>query len=111
VDDVSLDEQKVLSETVTYIIGFVTMYLLTLMAATLLISLTGSGDFVTNFTAVLSCISNVGPGLEGVGPTCTFHFYDGFSKFVLALVMVAGRLELSTFFILFSRFFWDPYRV
>lgn len=110
VDDVSLDEQKVLSETVTYIIGFVTMYFLTLMAATILISVTGEGDFVTNFTAVLSCISNVGPGLEGVGPTCTFHFYDGFCKFVLALVMVAGRLELSTFFILFSRFFWDPYR-
>lgn len=111
VNDVSVDEQKVLSETVTYIIGFVTTYFITILAGTLLVSVTGCGDPVTNFTAVLSCISNVGPGLEGVGPVCTYSFYDNFCKFVLSLVMVAGRLELSTFFILFSRFFWDPSRV
>ena len=60
---------------------------------------------------MLSCISNVGPGFGGVGPVCTYSFYDSFSTAVLSLVMVAGRLELSTFFILFSRFFWDPNRV
>jgi trk system potassium uptake protein TrkH len=60
---------------------------------------------------VLTCISNVGPGLDGVGPAATFSFYDSFCKFVLSLVMVAGRLELSTFFIMFTRFFWDPNRV
>ena len=111
VNDVAVGDQKLSTDTMTHIIGFVTLYVLTLSAGTLLISLTGQGDPVTNFTAVLSCISNVGPGLDGVGPTCTYSFYGSFSKFVLSLVMVAGRLELSTFFILFSRFFWDPYRV
>lgn len=111
VKDVSLDRQKVLSETVTYIIGFVTMYFLTLILATFLISIPGEGNLVTNLTATLSCISNVGPGLDSVGPVFTYHFYDGFSKFILSMVMIAGRLELSTFFILFSRFFWDPNRV
>ncbi len=111
VRDVSLDSQKVLSETVTYIIGFVTMYFITLILATLLISIPGNGNLVTNLTATLSCISNVGPGLDSVGPVFTYHFYDGFSKFVLSMVMIAGRLELSTFFIIFSRFFWDPHRV
>ena len=111
VRDVSLDSQKVLSETVTYIIGFVTMYFITLILATFLISIPGNGNLVTNLTATLSCISNVGPGLDSVGPVFTYHFYDGFSKFVLSMVMIAGRLELSTFFIIFSRFFWDPHRV
>jgi len=104
-------EMKVLSETVTYIIGFVTMYFLTLILATFLISIPGEGNLVTNLTATLSCISNVGPGLDSVGPVFTYHFYDGFSKFILSMVMIAGRLELSTFFIIFSRFFWDPNRV
>lgn len=111
VRDVAVDRQKVLPETVTYIIGFVSMYIITLLVGTLLVSVTGQGDLVTNFTAALTCISNVGPGLESVGPVCNFHFYDGFSKFVLSMIMIAGRLELSTFFIIFSRFFWDPHRV
>ena len=111
VNDIAIGEQKIYSATLTHITAFVTLYLLTLMAGTFLISITGSGDLVTNFTAVLSCISNVGPGLGGVGPVCTYSFYDAFSTSVLSLVMVAGRLELSTFFILFSRFFWDPNRV
>ena len=111
VHDVSIGRQKVMSETVTYIIGFVTMYFITLIVGTFLISVTGQGNLVTNLTAALSCISNVGPGLDSVGPVCTYHFYNGFSKLVLSLVMIAGRLELSTFFILFSRFFWDPNRV
>lgn len=111
VNDISIGDQKIYSATLTHITAFVTLYLLTLMAGTFLISITGSGDLVTNFTAVLSCISNVGPGLGGVGPVRTYSFYDGFSTSVLSLVMVAGRLELSTFFILFSRFFWDPNRV
>ena len=111
VNDISIGEQKVLSGTLTHIIAFVTLYLLTLGAGTVLISVTGGGDIVTNFTAVLSCISNVGPGFGGVGPVCTYSFYDSFSTAVLSLIMVAGRLELSTFLIVFSRFFWDPNRV
>ncbi len=111
VNDISMDAQKILSETITYIIGFVTLFIFTLTAGTFLVSLTGQGDLVTNFTATLSCISNVGPGLGGVGPTSTFAFYSAFSKFVLSIVMIAGRLELSTFFILFSTYFWRPNRI
>ena len=111
VSDVTLDRRKVLPETLTYIIGFLTMYLITLIVATLLIALPDQGNALTNFTAVLSCISNVGPGLDGVGPIYTYEFYNNFSKFVLSMVMIAGRLELSTLFIIFTRFFWNPSKV
>ena len=111
VSDVTLDRRKVLPETLTYIIGFLTMYLLTLIVATFLIALPDQGNALTNFTAVLSCISNVGPGLDGVGPVYTYGFYSNFSKFVLSMVMIAGRLELSTLFIIFTRFFWNPSKV
>ena len=111
VDDVGLDGHKLLPETITYIVGFITMYVMTLGAGILLITLTGDGNIITNFTAVLTCISNVGPGFDAAGPTCNFDFYCDFSKTVLSLIMIAGRLELSTFFIIFSRFFWDPNRI
>ena len=87
------------------------MYIITLITATLLISLSGQGDIITNFTATLSCISNVGPGLEKVGPICTYSFYSGFNTFVLAIVMIAGRLELVTLFVVFSKYFMNPNRV
>ena len=111
VKDVSIDRHKLLPETLTYIVGFVSMYIITLLTATLLISLGSQGDLITNFTATLSCISNVGPGLKAVGPVCTYSFYNGFNTFVLAIVMIAGRLELVTLFVVFSKFFINPNRV
>ena len=111
VDDIRYNGRKMMPETLTYIMTFMTTYMLTLAAGTLLISLTGDGNAVSNFTAVLTCISNVGPGLDLVGPECNFHFYSAFSKYVLSLVMIAGRLELSTFLIIFTRYFRHPDRV
>lgn len=111
VDDIRYNGRRMMPETLTYIMTFMTTYLLTLVAGTLLISLTGEGNLVSNFTAVLTCISNVGPGLDMVGPECNFHFYSTFSKYVLSFIMLAGRLELSTFFIIFTRYFWKPDRV
>ena len=111
IKDVSIDRKKLLPETVTYMVGFVIIYILTLASSTILISLFGHGDMITNFTASLSCISNVGPGLADVGPVCTYSFYDNFSKFVLSIVMIAGRLELATLFVIFSKYYLRPYRV
>ena len=106
--DIRVDKRNLLPETLSFIIGFISTYTLTLMMATILVSIVDSGDIITNFTAVLSCISNVGPGLENVGPTCTFSFYSDFSKFILSFVMIAGRLELYTLFIIFTRYYWRP---
>ena len=45
-------------------------------------------------------------GLEAVGPTCNFSAYSDFSKFVLILDMLAGRLEIFPILALFSRSTW-----
>ena len=111
VSDVRLDKRKLQPDTLGFIIGFISMYIFTLVLGTLIVSLADPAGLVTNFTAVLSCISNVGPGLDAVGPTCTFSFYSNFSKFVLSLVMIGGRLELYTLFMIFSTYYWRPGRV
>lgn len=100
---------RVSSETLTFIIIFMAFFIFTLLAGTLIISVDGH-SFITNFTATLSCLSNVGPGLSSVGPTQNFSIYSNFSTLVLAFTMIAGRLELTTFFIIFSRHFWNPDR-
>ncbi len=63
-------------------------------------------DFETNFTAVLACICNIGPGLSKVGPTENFGLYSNFSKLVLIFDMIAGRLELYPVLILFYYRLW-----
>lgn len=63
-------------------------------------------DLVTNFTAVLTTINNMGPGLAKVGPTQNFGQFNVFSKLVLMFDMLAGRLELFPLLILFHPAIW-----
>ena len=61
-----------------------------------------SGGLVECFTASLTCVSNVGPGLGAIGPMNNFSEFNGFTKLFLSLEMMAGRLELFPLLILFS---------
>ena len=111
IDDVKYNGTKISGEVMMYMLSFVITFLITLSIGTMLVSLRSNADLVTDFTAVLSCISNVGPGLAQVGPIENFHFYSDFATFVLALIMIIGRLELSTFLIMFSRHYWNRHIV
>ena len=62
--------------------------------------------FFSNFSAVLTCISNVGPAFEAVDPYSSFAGYNDFSTVILTLVMMLGRLEILPVFILFSPKTW-----
>lgn len=84
---------------------FIILYVALLFFVTFVISFDGF-DLVTNFTATLSCISNVGPGLNVVGPTGNFAGFSNFSKFVLSLTMITGRLELFPMIALFAPRTW-----
>lgn len=63
-------------------------------------------DFETNFTAVLSAMSNIGPGMADVGPMENFGFFSLLSKYVLMFDMLAGRLELYPILLLFYHRMW-----
>ena len=67
---------------------------------------TEGGKLITNFTAVATCINNVGPGLDLVGPYGGFGFFSPLSKLVLSFAMLAGRLELFPMLILFAPSSW-----
>lgn len=102
---ITIDNRIVEHETVRSVNVFIVSYLVILLGSILLISL-DEYSFTTNVTAVISAINNIGPGLDLVGPTQNFSIYSPFSKIVLSLNMLIGRLEIFPMLILFSPYTW-----
>lgn len=103
---IHLDGKEVEDETVRSVAVYVLTFLLIYAISMIAISFDGE-SFTTNFTAIIACINNIGPGLDAVGPTCNFGFFSNFSKYVLMFDMIAGRLELFPLLILFHPGTWE----
>lgn len=104
---VKINNSTVSRDTVTAISNHVFLYMAVVFVSTLLIAF-NDFDLVTSFTSVFTCIGNIGPGFELVGPACNFSIFAGPSKLLLSVLMLAGRLELFTLFILLTPRFWNP---
>jgi len=111
------------TKTINDVFAFITLYLFLLLAALFLLAFdpvngqtvtivsdAGTYDvkhgFFSNFSAVLACISNVGPGFEAVGPYASYAGFGAFSKIVLIFTMLLGRLEILPVLILFNKRTW-----
>ncbi|MEG2171893.1 MAG: potassium transporter TrkG [Desulfovibrionaceae bacterium] len=97
--------QTLAPTVVTGVVGFILLYLCILFASTFILTIFEL-DLVTAFTATLTCLSNVGPGLGSVGPVENFGHLPNPVKWVLTLCMLIGRLEIYAIFILFVPEFW-----
>jgi trk system potassium uptake protein TrkH len=99
-------ENKVLEEdTIRSILLFLSTYLFVILASSLVLSL-DNFSFSVSFSAALTCISNVGPGLESIGPIGNFSAFSALSKLTMCLCMIVGRLEIFPILVLFSRATW-----
>ena len=105
VNRVQMDGKRVTPETTGAVYAYVALVMLILLGCTAVVSLDGY-DFATNFTAALSCISNVGPGLGMIGPSGNFSIFSTFPKLVMAITMLFGRLEIYAMLILFIPSTW-----
>ena len=76
-------------------------------AALLLLVLALVVSFAVSFSAALTCLSNVGPGLQEIGPVGSFAEFSSLSKVVLSVTMIAGRPEIFPILVLFSRRTWS----
>ena len=85
--------------------AYLCVYVAIVALSFLLISLDGF-SITTNFSAVMACFNNIGPGFDAVGPTCNFSLFSPLSKLVLIVSMLAGRLEIYPILILFSAGTW-----
>lgn len=102
---IHMDGQQVPDEVIRNTHAYMGLYLFTAVISMLLISI-DECSVETNVSAVLACLNNIGPGLDLVGPMSNYSHFSPFSKLVLTLNMLAGRLELFPMLILFVPAAW-----
>ena len=86
-------------------ITFLIIYIILFLAGSIVLAITGL-DPLTAISASASSLGNVGPGLGTIGPVHNFFHLSAIGKYICCLLMIIGRLEIYTFFILFTRSFW-----
>lgn len=109
VKTIKCDHKPISNNIIRSCYSFFIIYIIILTTSILLISIEGY-DMATNFTAVATALNNVGPGLELVGPSCNFQFFNPFSKFILMFNMLAGRLEIFPILLMFVPSSWSKER-
>ena len=97
--------KAVSDQTVHSVLVFFQIYLTAAFLSVLVLTRDGR-DIITNLTASIACISNVGPGLAGVGPAANYGFFSDLSKLVLSFEMLLGRLEIFPVLFLFAPSVW-----
>ena len=102
---VRLEGRTVGEETVQGGYTYMTAYCAIAILSILLLSLDNL-SLETNFTAVMACLNNIGPGLDLVGPTGNYAHFSDLSKLVLMLNMLLGRLEIFPLLIMLSPHTW-----
>ena len=106
---VSMDGQRVQMDTVRAAFTFGVLYLIILLIVSLAVSLDGF-DLATSWTATLSCLSNIGPGMTPIiGPSGSFAVFSTRSKMLLCMTMLTGRLEIYPVLILFLPRTWNDH--
>lgn len=105
IEVIKLENKTISEETLNGISIYMLVYIAIFFTSVLLLSLEPI-DFETNFTSVATCLNNVGLGLGLVGPMGNFSFYSNFSKLLLSLNMLFGRLELFPMLLIFTPGFW-----
>ena len=108
VKKIKMDGKAVSHEVMRATNIYMIVYLMIVAASIFIISF-DEFDLVTNFTAVVTTLNNVGPGLSLIGPTGNFGIFSPLSKLVLSFDMLAGRLELFPILILFLRETWKKF--
>ncbi|WP_037586071.1 TrkH family potassium uptake protein [Stenoxybacter acetivorans] len=87
------------------VLAFIFVYFMTVVMFTFLLMISGL-DFISSMTAVIACITNAGPGLGAVGPAGNYALLSDLQKWLCTAVMLLGRLEIFTVFILFTPAYW-----
>jgi trk system potassium uptake protein TrkH len=99
--------KRVPDSVVQSVAGFFILYLSIWGAGAVLLTI-GGPDIVTTATASAATLGNIGPGLNLVGPTQNYAFFDAWHKGLMVLLMLLGRLEVYSIAALFTRSFWKP---
>lgn len=103
---VKMGDKVVASNIVSNVLAFVALYLLLFVTGVLAMGALGS-NIDTAIGAVAATLGNIGPGIGTVGPIDNYAHIPVAGKWILSFLMMAGRLEIFTVLVLFSKRFWS----
>jgi trk system potassium uptake protein TrkH len=87
------------------IVSFLLLYLFIFLISTIIVVAFGL-DPLSAASGVASSLGNIGPGLGSVGPLFNYSHIPETGKLFFSFLMIIGRLEIYTIFILFTKSFW-----
>ncbi|WP_289758489.1 TrkH family potassium uptake protein [uncultured Duncaniella sp.] len=102
---VRVNRRVIPHETVSKVIAFLCLYVMIIMAGGIILTALGL-PLVDSFFSAFSCISNTGLGAGVTGYGGSYALVPDVGKWLLAIIMMIGRLELFTVLILFTPTFW-----
>ena len=105
VNSVKFEGKHVDGATLKGVSSYFAVYMMCVLSIFLLLSL-DQFNLETNLSAAVSCFNNIGPGLAAVGPASNYSAYSGFSKLLLSLAMLLGRLEIFPLLLTLSPATW-----
>jgi len=105
VTPVRLESQVLSDGVVSAVVGISFIFSLSVLVGFLFMSVLGL-DTDSALSAVIACVSNVGPGLAAVGPAQNYALIPDAGKLVLTVLMLIGRLEFVSVLALFYPMFW-----
>ena len=103
--NVKYNNKTVHPNIMTGIMGFAILFMIIFTIGSLIMTMF-TEDIITACSAVITSMSNVGPGFGSIGPMYSFAHLNDFAKLFLAFLMLVGRLEIFTVMVLFTRAFW-----
>ena len=102
---IRFNNQGVSPQILSNVLAFVMFYIfITIIGIVVMASM--DYDIESSFGAVAATLGNIGPGIGEVGPIDNYAHVPAFGKWFLSFLMLAGRLEIFTIFVLFSPNFW-----
>jgi len=102
---IRVGDKTISDETLSNTFGFLMLHLSIFLISTL-IFLAEGWDMLSSVSATATALNNVGPGLAMFGPASNFSSLSGFLKILMSALMLLGRLEIHTLFILLAPGFW-----
>ncbi len=105
ISPIKIAKKALQEKEVSNIVGFVALFLSAFIIFSIIMSFL-IDDFTTAITSVVATMCNIGPGLSGVGASQNYAWIPLSGKWILALCMLLGRLEIYTVIIAFSPICW-----
>ena len=104
-----VDNQVVATKVLTHILVFLMLYLIIFFIGSLIMASILSefeSPLLSALSAAATALGNVGPALADLSPVDNFAAVPASGKYVLAVLMLLGRLELFTILVVFTPYFW-----